>query len=195
MTGGLFSAVSPGNESPGAEEWLITPLGVVRYTSATLFVRFDKKSIDIKVTGGNASILVPSFSKLKDGVDGGGSALGAGVSDWIREDQGFSGTLSASLTDDKLPAAAIAACASSAANAKAIALSLDLPDASVGVLGAAHTDARRLARGLCSVARVIVAKLPDDKPSAQGAAANSPTSKTKLQVSIDTAEKDWRTLP
>jgi len=194
MIGGSFSAVSPGNESPGAEEWLITPFGVVRYTSATLFVRLDKKSIDVKVTGGNASILVPSFSRLKDSGDA-GVALDAGTSDWIREDQGFSGTLAPLLADDKLPAAAIAACATAAANAKAIAIQLDAPDAAVGILGAAHTDARRLARGLCSVARVLVAKLPDDKPSAQGAATTSPTSKTKLQAAIDTAEKDWRTLP
>jgi hypothetical protein len=190
MIGGSFSAISPGNESPGAEEWLITPFGVVRYTSATLFVRFDKKSIDVKVSGGNASILVPSFSHLKDGGDA-GVALDAGTSDWIREDQGFSGTLSPLLADDKLPAAAIATCAAAAANAKAIALQLDAPDASIGILGAAHTDARRLARGLCSVARVLVAKLPDDKA---GATAN-PSSKTKLQAAIDTAEKDWRTLP
>jgi hypothetical protein len=135
---------------------------------------------------------------LKDGSDA-GSSLDAGVGDWIREDQGFSGTLSPTLSDDKLPAAAIAACATASANAKAIALQLDLPDASIGILGAAHTEARRLARGLCSVARVLVAKLPDDKAggsSSPNSPANAPNgAKAKLQASIDTAEKDWRTLP
>ncbi|MEO7111699.1 MAG: hypothetical protein ABI183_14760 [Polyangiaceae bacterium] len=187
MIGGNFSAVSPGNESPGAEEWVVTTLGVVRYTSASLFVRTDKKSIDVKVTGGNASILVPSFVRLKDGSDA-GSLLDAGVSDWIREDQGFSGTLSSTVSDEKMAPAAISACASAAAATKAIALQLEAPDAAIGVLGGQHTESRRLARGLCSVARVLVAKIPDDKP-------NAPPSKMKLQAAIDAAEKDWRTLP
>jgi hypothetical protein len=190
MISGNFSAISPGNESPGAEEWIVTPLGVVRYTSASLFVRADKKTIDVKVTGGNASILVPPFVRLKDSSDA-GVALDAGVADWIRKDQGFSGTLSSTLSDEKMAPAAIDACASAAAATKAIAVQLEAPDAAVGVLGGAHTESRRLARGLCSVARVLVAKLPDDKPSAPV----TPTSKTKLQAAIDAAEKDWRTLP
>ena len=121
MIGGNFSAVSPGNESPGAEEWVVTTLGVVRYTSASVFIRTDKKSIDVKVTSGNASILVPSFVRFKDGSDA-GAALDAGVSDWIREDQGFSGVLTSTLSDDKMAQAAIDACASAAAATKAIAL-------------------------------------------------------------------------
>ncbi len=190
MIGGNFAAISPGNESPGAEEWAVTTLGVVRYTSASLFIRTDKKSIDVKVTGGNASILVPSFVHLKDGSDA-GTGLDAGVSDWVREDQGFSGTLSSTLADEKMAPAAIDLCASAAAATKAIALQLEAPDASIGVLGGQHTEHRRLARGLCSIARVLVAKMPDDKPNA----SSSPTSKTKLQAAIDAAEKDWRTLP
>ncbi len=191
MIGANFSAVSPGNESPGAEEWVVTPLGVVRYTSASLFIRSDKKTIDVKVTGGNISILVPSFVRLKDGSDA-GAPLDAGVGDWIREDQGFSGSLSSTISDDKLPQAAIDACASAAAATKAIAVQLEAPDASLGVLGGAHTEQRRLSRGLCSIARVLVARIPDDKPGA-------PPSKTKpkiqLVAAIDAAEKDWRTLP
>lgn len=194
MIGGNFSAVSPGNESPGAEEWVVTTLGVIRYTSASLAIRSDKKSIDVIVTGGNASILVPSFVRLKDGSDA-GSAPDAGVSDWIRKDQGFSGSLSSTLSDDKMAPAAIDACASAAAATKAIALQLEAPDAAVGVLGGAHTESRRLARGLCSVARVLVAKLPDDKPSAPVTATSPNNTKAKLQAAIDAAEKDWRTLP
>jgi hypothetical protein len=194
MIGGNFAAISPGNESPGAEEWVVTTLGVVRYTSASLFIRTDKKAINVKVTGGNASILVPSFVHLKDSSDA-GTGLDAGVSDWVREDQGFSGTLSSTLADEKMAPTAIDLCASAAAATKAIALQLEAPDASIGVLGGQHTEQRRLARGLCSLARVLVAKMPDDKASAQGGAPSSPTSKTKLQAAIDAAEKDWRTLP
>lgn len=191
MIGGNFTAISPGNESPGAEEWVVTPLGVVRYTSASLFIRSEKNRIDVKVTGGNVSILVPSFVRLKDASDA-GSAQDAGVSDWIREDANFSGSLSSAISDDKMAQAAIDVCASAASATKAIAEQLEAPDAAIGVLGGEHTEARRLARGLCSIARVLVAKIPDDK-------AGAPSSKTKpkiqLVAAIDAAEKDWRTLP
>ncbi|MEO8875383.1 MAG: hypothetical protein ABI461_07345 [Polyangiaceae bacterium] len=188
---GNFTAVSPGNESPGAEEWVVTPLGIIRYVSSSLTVRLGKRTVDVKIAGGNASLLVPSFVVLKDGSDAGSPIIDAGVGTWIRKDGGFSGTLTQTLSDEKIPAVAIAACASAAADTKVIALQLDLPDASIGILGGQHTEARRLARGLCSIARVIVAKLPDDKP---GTTAQT-SSKTKLQAAIDTAEKDWRTLP
>jgi len=193
---GNFSAISPGNESPGAEEWVVTPLGVARYVSSTLSIRLGKKSIDVKVAGGNASILVPSFAALKDASDAGTVTGDAGVGAWIRVDAGFAGSLVQTLADEKIPAVAVAACASSAANAKMIAAQLDLPDAAIGVLGAEHTEARRLARGLCAIARVVVTKLPDDKTPSQASASSPKTPlKTKLQEAIDAAEKDWRSLP
>ncbi len=190
MIGGNFSAISPGNESPGAEEWVVTPFGVVRYTSASLFLRSDKTKVDVKVTGGNVSILVPAFARLKDASDAGSAQPAA--SEWIREDANFAGSLSPIVADDKIAQAAIDACASAATATKAIALQLDAPDASIGVLGGQHADARRLARGLCSIARVIVAKIPDDKP---GAPPSKITPKIQLVAAIDAAEKDWRTLP
>ncbi|MGH7286163.1 MAG: hypothetical protein ACRELY_31980, partial [Polyangiaceae bacterium] len=193
LVGGTFAAVSPGNESPGAEELVVTPLGVVRYVSATFTAHVDKRAVSVKVNGGSTYVLVPPFASLKDGSDAGAPDAGGGT--WLREDPGFSGTLAASLADDKMPAAAALACKNAAAATKAIAAELLAPDASIGTLGPQHTESRRLSHGLCSIARLVIAKMPDDKPSDKTGAPKTPTSKSSLQDAVDAAEKDWRTLP
>ena len=190
---GTFSAVSPGNESPGAEELVVTPLGVVRYVSATLTAHVDKRAVSVKVTGGSTFVLVPPFASLKTGSDAGAPDAGGGT--WLREDPGFSGTLAASLADDKMPAAAVLVCKNAAAATKAIATELMAPDASIGALGGAHTESRRLSHGLCSVARLVLAKMPDEKATGEAGAPRTPTSKSSLEEAVEAAEKGWRTLP
>ena len=189
LTGGTFTAVSPGNESPGAEELVVTPVGVVRYVSATFTARVERRAVSVKVGGGSTFVLVPPFATLKDAPDAGAPDAGGGA--WVRADSGFSGTLAANVADDKIPAAAVLACKNAAAATKAIATELMAPDASIAALGGRHTESRRLSHGLCSIARLVVAKMPDDKPSAP----KTPTSKSSLEDAVDAAEKDWRTLP
>lgn len=189
IVGGTFDAISPGNESPGAEELVVTPFGVVRYVSATFTARVDKRAVAVKVNGGSTFVLVPPFASLKDGSDAGAPDAGGGA--WLREDPGFSGTLAATLADDKLPQASVDACKNAAAATKTIATELMAPDASITTLGGQHTDSRRLSHGLCSIARLIIAKMPDDKAGA----AKTPTSKSSLTDALEAAEKDWRTLP
>ena len=199
LTGGTFTAVSPGNESPGAEELMVTSLGVVRYVSATFTAHVDKRAVSVKVTGGSTFVLVPPFATLKDGDDSGratslradAGAPDAGGGTWLREDGGFSGTLAATLPDEKMPAAAVLACKNAAAATKTIATELLAPDASITTLGGEHTESRRLSHGLCSIARLVVAKMPEDKAGAP----KTPTSKSSLADAVDAAEKDWRTLP
>lgn len=191
LTAGTFTAVSPGNESPGAEEWMVTSLGVIRYTSASLTAKVDKRSVGLKVNGGTAFVLAEPYASVKDGSDAGPSPADAGAPQWLRADAIYTATLAATIADDKIPAAAVDACKASAATTKTLAAELMAPDASIATLGGAHTDSRRLSRALCSVARLAVAKMADDKPGAPKTAG----SKSGLEDAVAAAEKDWRTLP
>ncbi len=191
VLGGTFSAVSPGNESPGAEEWVITPLGVVRYVTSTLTIKANKRSMDLKVTGGTAYVLAAPYATLKEaGRDAG--AADAGKPTWARVDAIYAGAVVATTPDDKIPAAAVEACKTAASASKVVTAALMEPDASIGTLAGEATDARRLARALCGVAALVVGKLPDGKTDAK---PKPGTSKAELQAGLEAAEKDWRQIP
>jgi hypothetical protein len=139
---GRFQGARGSGESPGAEEWVVTPFGVVRYGAAIVEVTVDDAGAHASLKGGSATILpegesawqilkqdaprvVPKVMK--------GAPLGKGGSQ-----------------------AASERCAKAAAAAKTLEDALLLPDATAspafGDLAMRANDAHVLGRALCAVA-------------------------------------------
>ena len=54
-------------ESPGAEEWVVTPFGVVRYGAAKLSVDVGAKDADVAVATGIAFLWTPADVTTRGG--------------------------------------------------------------------------------------------------------------------------------
>jgi hypothetical protein len=177
-TGRFESAIGAG-ETPGAEEWVVTPLGVIRYMAAKVAVDVRAKDAVVGVGSGVA------FMWLDDGVHatvraGPGADAGAGAGAGPRVDAG------AGLDDDGWqrvsdgevtlsPAAARApAAAARAIVDRCTALSKRSQDLAATLLaGSAAADGstakeqmrtRRQARAACAVAALRVDTLPPSAP-------------------------------
>ena len=170
--GGFDSSVGAG-EAPGNEEWVVTPLGVVRYNSAKLSV--DVRQKDVTATVGAGTVFVwPADDTRARGQDGGAPARGE--DGWLRVDAG-------ALVLSPTAAAVPAPDAARAAVGRCVALGKDAHDlTSALMLGGADASTvmqqvttRRLARAACAVAGLRVEALPPSdaasaliKPLAEG---------------------------
>ncbi len=76
--GGFDSTSAPVAE--GSEEWVVTPFGVVRYTTAKLNVGVLPDGVRITISSGDADLWVPSDATLHEGQAGGGTN---GGDDWV----------------------------------------------------------------------------------------------------------------
>ena len=179
---GTFESVPSSGERPGAEEWVITPLGVVRYASARVEIDVKPQRTEVKLTNGSAyvwtdehpsSITPPQAS----------AAVATRVADgWTRLD----GTGTISFTP-KVPAkaeeaakAAVDRCGEAAKASKNLAMAVAGPDASLAQVAPRHVMARHIARASCDVALLQVGLLPPG-PARDGFAAQ-----------LKESETDWR---
>jgi len=152
---GTFEATGGSGEAPGNEQWVVTPLGVVRYAVGNVQVSVARESAFVKVDRGWVSVAVilpakPSVVRRP---------LDAGDSDeavWARLDAGQSLTLAFpdKQTDLQRAHEAFDHCVRAARRARTFAQQLAAPDAAVGELTARHVAARRLARAACAVAEL-----------------------------------------
>ncbi len=175
LAAGRFESAIGAGETPGAEEWVVTPFGVIRYMAAKVAVDVRVKEAVIGVGTG------PVFLWLGDGVrvtrvrsatGDGGSGLDSGAAPTV-DDDGWLRVAEGEVTLS--PGAARAAadearvildgCSALAGRAQQLAASLleghSNPD---GSTAKEQMRTRRLARAACCVAALHVDTLP---PSAQ----------------------------
>lgn len=142
---GTFESSMGAGEAPGSEEWIFSPLGVLRYGSSNLSMQATRRRLEVHVIAGTASLFTPEDA-------------------WRRADAGFSVVLAPKdeKTDDRRAADATAACTTQAALTHKIALSVANPDSGLAAANS-HVLARRDARALCGMAALLVAGLPASK--------------------------------
>jgi hypothetical protein len=185
---GTFESSVGAGETPGAEEWVVTPLGVARYAAAKLSVEVRPADVTVAVASGVAFVwtpddVSPSAQLGKGSVPPAPLPLEEG---WRRVDANAKATLappSGRAASSPLDGArnATAQCTTLSSSTRELAIVL-LGGADAGTIGQQVTT-RRLARAACAVAAVRIHALP---PS--GAAAS-------LTASLGAAREQWNTLP
>jgi hypothetical protein len=133
---GTFQGSRGSGESPGAEEWVVTPFGVVRYGAAILEVAVDDSTLRASLKGGSATILVEGASAWE--------LLKIGATRVVK---GRMDTSSAAADADR--------CAKATASLKLLDDGLAAPGApsnpGFGELAARANDAHVLARAACAL--------------------------------------------
>jgi hypothetical protein len=162
--GGFDSTIGSG-ESPGQEEWVVTPLAVVRYAAAKLSVdvhaspaRGATADEGVAVTEGVAFLWAGDDVRFR-GLEGGATAKGD--DGWIRVENASLSLSPTAGPPDTLDAAhsAIDKCGSLAKIAHGLTSTLMAGSADAAVITQQVTT-RRLARAACDVAGLRIAALP-----------------------------------
>jgi hypothetical protein len=153
LTSGYFESAVGAGEAPGNEEWVVTPSGIVRYTSAGLSLEVKPHETDVVMTSGVAFAWQPSGAGAA-GPPGDAGALEEG---WLRLPMGKTrlGT-----GHDETPSAALDRCVALSASAKDLAGQVMAPGGASGSLITQQVTTRRLARAACAVASLRVNALP-----------------------------------
>lgn len=179
---GTFESSMGAGESPGSEEWVFSPLGVVRYGSSNLTMTASHRRLEVAVIGGSASLYVPTFASESPAPSAeAGSVAGER---WRRADAGFSVALTPKeeRADDRRAADVAGACATQAAFTHKIALSLASHDTALATAANAHVLARREARALCGMAALWVTTLP------------ASVKRTELAEKVAKANEEWQKI-
>jgi hypothetical protein len=181
---------SPGSgESPGAEQWVITPVGVVRYGAARLVVGAGPAGTSLAVADGAAFVwpaddaAVAPRPALDSGVSGPATADGEG---WIRVTGGrvmLAGKAPRSARDAARSAAA--RCSELATRTHDLAAALLKDPAGKQAAPAEQVRTRRLARAACSLAHLRATQLPE----VEAAEAS------EVAATLSQADSAWRELP
>lgn len=183
VTSGTFESTAGAGEMPGAEQWVVTPLGVVRFGAGRVTIDAPAGSNTVEVEVPSATAFVwPAQDASVRGPDGGGASA-ASDEGWLR----VSRTSATLIRPARRPPpegarAAIEACRTAGRTAHELAGALVGADAS-GKTAAAQVTARRLARAACAVAAIRVDSLFDR------------AGKEALSESLKEADALWRTLP
>jgi hypothetical protein len=164
---GHFESSIGAGEGPGAEEWVVTPEAVVRYTAAQLRIDTSGAQTSLGVGAGAAFVWVPDDAhtravQLPDaGAADGGAREDASDLPWRRL---FAGAWRISVAAPLDVHAAVEPCRTHAARAQSLAREvLSRGDASADEAGrkvAEQVRERRLARAACALASVRLAAAP-----------------------------------
>ncbi len=113
LVSGSFESVVGAGESPGAEEWVVTPQAVVRYAAARLHIDAEPQTTRVRLANGVAFIWPPQ---------------GVGASEgWERMTAAESAIAGAPGADPAAAAAAVDRCSSLAARSAALATAKTAP--------------------------------------------------------------------
>ena len=182
VAAGHFESAIGAGETPGAEEWVVTPLGVVRYMAAKLTVDIRAKDSGVGVGSGIAFLWLDEDVHMTvrtsaDAGANGGADAGANAKASARptalDDDGWlrvaDGEVTLSSTAARAPAQAARAtvdrCASLAKRARDLASTLLAGTAATdGTTAKDQMRTRRLARAACAVAGLRVDSLPPSAP-------------------------------
>ena len=183
ITSGRFESTAGAGEMAGAEEWVVTPLGVVRFGAGKVIIDAPAGTSSVEIEVASAIAFVwPAQDASVRGPDG-GAVPAASDEGWLRV-SGTSATLgrAAQRPPPEASRAAIEACRAAGRSAHELAGALVGADAS-GKTAAAQVTARRVARAACAVAAIRVDSL------FEGAG------KEALSESLKEADALWRALP
>jgi hypothetical protein len=202
VAAGTFESTVGAGESPGAEEWVVTPLGVVRFGAARLAVqvssrRWPRDGVRLALNDGTAFVWMARDASERS-VDG-GVAPAPDEEGWVRVAAGSVVTLVAraalvalASTGGRTPLdaarSAVETCTSIGTSARDLASALLGGDAAVGPTAVRQVTTRRLARAACAVAALRLDRVPSgDAPAA--------AAKATLAASLHAAFDLWRGLP
>jgi hypothetical protein len=190
---GRFESTVGAGETPGAEEWVVTPSGVVRYMAGNIAVDVRAQNVAVAVGSGIA------FLWLDDGVratplrsrntDAGTSSDGGStptVDDdgWLRMGEGEVTLSGPARAPVEAARAAVDRCAGLAQRAEQLAVELFAGTASTdGSTAKQQVRTRRLARAACAVAALRVDTLPPSAP------------KGEMSARLDRASAAWASPP
>jgi hypothetical protein len=173
LTSGRFKGTTGIGARPGAEVWVATPAGLIRYGDAELSVQVDGKKAVVSVTSGDAWVEPARGSTLK----GATHVVAKSTASLSRG----AGATSAGLVSNCEEAAESAA---SAAQRVFAGPSPDGGDAgSFGERAAAQVQARRAARAACASAGAALGQVTDQEEH------------KRLAARIDRADRLWRLVP
>lgn len=140
IDGGVFTSVIGAGESPGAEVWVVTPHGVVRYGSgARVTLNVTVPRVDAKVEGGSAWMWP---------VEG---------NTWTEIPAGKAATLSTR----KAPSQIVGDCEQAAKAAHDLGVAIVTKDASLGEAAPQHVALRQKAHAICAIAELVSARSLD----------------------------------
>ncbi len=198
IAAGTFESVVGAGETPGAEEWVVTPLGVVRYAAAKVHVDVKggmKAETTVTLESGVVFLWLPDDARVKRAKKDAGndaaapadaSAASMSSEGWDRMNEGTR-TLEPSAVRPALEGArsSVERCTSLADRSRDLATQLMAP--SIGMPDAStvsdQVTTRREARAACAIAALRVASLP---PSAQ---------EESLSARLRDAVAAWTSLP
>jgi hypothetical protein len=171
VASGVFESTPGAGETPGAEEWVVTPFAVVRFAAAKLRVTVRSEGATILLAGGAAFVRAEGDARTQvvPGPDGGACCGGAkGQEPWLRMSEGGTVEIRPVRRLAPLQAArsAVDECSALSDRAHALAqmiLPHEIGDGGPSSLGNAIVEqvtTRRLARAACAVAKLRVQALP-----------------------------------
>jgi hypothetical protein len=187
VAAGRFQSSEGAGETPGAEEWVVTPNGVVRYVAAKLNVDVSAKGTTAALAQGTGFVWTAYDARLESD-----AARDAGPTDtseepWTRLSAGLFRMVPTSVGSPLAATrSAVDQCAARATRAGSLARALldRRPDAATPGEGVAEqVRARRLARAACAVAWLRLATLP-------GSVNRSP-----LNEALAAADAAWSEVP
>jgi hypothetical protein len=177
---------------PGAEEWVITPLGAFRFGAASVAITVDAaaKEARASVTSGSAFAWYPPHVAREPGA---APTADAGGDPWIRLDGGGKAVLRDRAGDPATTRDAAVACRDLAERARGLAVRLASPEGHrmIVELAAQQASARVVARAACAVAELRIALLPP----APATGAGGPTTAADLTAMVRAADAAWRGFP
>jgi len=156
LASGSFESAVGAGESPGSEEWVVTPSGVVRYTAAQLSVEARPHEANVTLVSGVAFAWQPSAAPGDAGGPPGdaGSLMEEG---WLRLGPGRT---KLGLPRDEPASATLDRCVALSASARDLATQVMAPGGASGTTITRQVTTRRLARAACAVAALRVNALP-----------------------------------
>ncbi len=213
IASGMSESNVGAGEAPGAEEWVVTPLGVVRFAAAKLAVQeFShrhvktaspsakpadtsapaqkpvvtmREGVRVALSEGVAFVW-PASDAGERGPDG-GVAGGNADDGWIRISDGVV-VLSPNVARTPLEGAraALDSCTAIGKSARDLATALLEGDSGMAQVAARQVTTRRLARAACAVAALRVQAIPETE---------DPAAKATVATSLDDALTLWQELP
>ena len=170
VASGSFESSVGSGEAPGNEEWVVTPSGVVRYTTAAVSVEVKPREADVTLTTGVAFAWQGSAMAGDAGSppgDAGGGLDGRSPASpepgrnleegWLRLP---AGKTKLGAGHDETPAATLDRCVTLAGSARTLATQVMAPGGASGSVITQQVTTRRLARAACAVATLRVNALP-----------------------------------
>jgi hypothetical protein len=165
VTAGTFESVVGAGETPGAEEWVVTPFSVVRYGAAKVQIDAKAKETTVTLASGVVFLWLPDDARVKrvTSVPADASAPSTSSEGWDRLNEGTR-TLESSATRPALESArsSVDRCTLLADRSHDLATLLMAP--SVGMPDAStvseQVTTRREARAACALAALRVGSLP-----------------------------------